>query len=127
MEFWAYDNDTALGIDNAGKLEIPIGVEEDEVDAAGVPYFRAHDSLVFVRIAKYFVDELEQMWRKTESPEMILPEGVGQKVFDSISFIDEFDKWQNQFPEELWRLDYERKYKRTYVGGTDSDWDNALP
>lgn len=126
MEFWAYDNDTALGIDNAGKLEIPIGVEEDDVDAAGVPYFRAHDSLVFARIAKYFVDELEMMWHNTENPDIRLPEGVGQKVFDSTSFISEFDEWQNEFPEELWRLDYERKYKRTYVGGTGDDWDNAL-
>lgn len=120
MEFWAYDNDTALGIDNAGKLEIPIGVEENDEDPAGVPYFRAHDSLVFSRIAKYFVTELENMWHTTE----ISPVG---KVFDSITFIDEFDTWQNQFPEELWRIDYERKYKRTYVGGTGKDWDNALP
>lgn len=120
MEFWAYDNDTALGIDNAGKLEIPIGVEENDEDPAGVPYFRAHDSLVFARIAKYFVAELENMWHTTE----ISPVG---KVFDSITFIDEFDVWQSQFPEELWRIDYERKYKRTYVGGTGKDWDNALP
>ena len=120
MEFWAYDNDTALGIDNAGKLEIPIGVEEIDTDPAGVPYFRAHDSLVFERIAKYFVKELENTWHNTEINQ------VG-KVFDSITFMDEFDSWQNQFPEELWRLDYERKYKRTYVGGTGKEWDNALP
>ena len=120
MDFWDYDNDTALGIDNAGKLEIPFGVEDDDVDNAGVPYFRAHDSLVFVRIAKYFTEELENMWHNTE----INPIG---KVFNATSFIDEFDSWQNQFPEELWRLDYERKYKRTYVGGTGNEWDNALP
>lgn len=120
MEFWAYDNDTALGIDNAGKLEIPVGVEDDDVDFAGVPYFRAHDSLVFARIAKYFAEELENVWHNTE----INPIG---KAFDSTSFIEEFDTWQGEFPEELWRLDYERKYKRTYVGGTGNDWDNALP
>lgn len=120
MDFWDYDNDTALGIDNAGKLEIPIGVEEDDADFDGVPYFRAHDSLVFARIAQYFVDELEDAWHNTE----INPIG---KVFNSTSFINEFDSWQNEFPEELWRLDYERKYKRTYVGGTGNDWDNALP
>ena len=120
MDFWDYDNDTSLGIDNAGKLEIPFGVEEDDVDFAGVPYFRAHDSLVFARIAKYFVEELENAWHNTE----INPIG---KAFDSTSFINEFDTWQNEFPEELWRLDYERKYKRTYVGGTGSTWDNALP
>ena len=120
MEFWMYDNDTALGIDNAGKLEIPFGVEDSDTDSAGVPYFRAHDSLIFVRIAKYFVKELEDAWYNTE----INPIG---KVFNSVSFIDEFDAWQGEFPEELWRLDYERKYKRTYVGGKGEEWNGALP
>lgn len=120
MEFWDYDNDTSLGIDNAGKLEIPFGVEDNDEDAAGVPYFRANDSLLFTRIAKYFEVELENTWYNTE----INPVG---KVFDSTSFINEFDIWQEQFPEELWRLDYERKYKRTYVNGIGEDWDNALP
>ena len=120
MDFWDYDNDTALGIDNAGQLEIPFGVEEEDVDTAGIPYFRAYDSLVFTRIAKYFVEELENAWHNTE----INPIG---KVFDADNFINEFDAWQNEFPEELWRLDYERKYKRTYVGGTGNEWDNALP
>ena len=120
MDFWDYDNDTALGIDNAGKLEIPFGVEDDDTDFDGVPYFRANDSTVFQRIAKYFVDELENMWHNTE----INPVG---KAFDSTGFINEFDEWQDEFPEELWRLDYERKYKRTYVGGTGEQWDNALP
>lgn len=95
-------------------------MEDDDVDFAGVPYFRAHDSLFFKRIAKYFVDELEDAWHNTE----INPIG---KVFDSTSFINEFDAWQNQIPEELWRIAYERQYKRTYVGGTGVDWDNAVP
>lgn len=106
--------------DNAGKLEIPFGVEDNDVDSAGVPYFRANDSLVFTRIAKYFSSELENAWHNTE----INPVG---KAFDSVGFINEFDAWQGQFPEELWRLDYERKYKRTYVGGTGEDWYGALP
>ena len=87
MEFWIYDTDTALGIDNAGKLEIPYGVEDNDVDFAGVPYFRAHDSLVFARIAKYFEEELESAWHNTE----LNPIG---KVFDSTGFINEFDTWQ---------------------------------
>lgn len=120
MEFWDYDNDTSLGIDNAGKLEIPFGVEDNDEDAAGVPYFRANNSVLFTRIAKHFEAELEDVWYRTE----INPIG---KVFDSTSFINEFDTWQDQFPEELWRLDYERKYKRTYVNGIGEEWDNALP
>lgn len=121
FEFWDYDNDTALGIDNAGKLEIPFGIEDNDTDAAGAPYFRANDSTFFSRVAKYFTNELNTMWTNVEQ------NTAKGNAFDSTNFINEFDAWQEQFPEELWRLDYERKYKRTYVGGEGSDWDGALP
>ena len=121
FEFWDYDNDTALGIDNAGKLEIPFGVEDADTDHSGAPYFRAYDSTFFVRVAKYFENELNDMWARVEQNTLL------GNVFDSTNFINEFDVWQSQFPEELWRLDYERKYKRPYVGGEGVDWDNALP
>ena len=39
-----------------------------------------------------------------------------EPVLDSTLYTYEFDKWQSQFPEELWRLDIERKYYRTYRG-----------
>lgn len=119
-EFWAYDMDTALGIDNAGKLDIPFGQEDHDVDAAGAAHFRAHNSLFFDRIVKYFSEELNARWAAIEQ------NPVGN-AFDSVSLLNEFDAWQKQFAEELWRLDYERKYKRTYVGGNGPDWDNALP
>ena len=121
FDFWDYDNDTALGIDNAGKLEIPFGVEDADTDPEGAPYFRAHDSVFFTRVAKYFTSELNAMWTRIEQNTEL------GNAFDSTNFINEFDNWQAQFPEELWRLDYERKYKRTYVGGEGKDWDNALP
>ena len=119
-EFWAYDMDTALGIDNAGKLDIPFGQEDHDVDNAGAAYFRAHNSLFFDRIVKYFSEELNARWAAIEQ------NPIGN-AFDSVSLLNEFDAWQKQFAEELWRLDYERKYKRTYVGGNGPDWDNALP
>lgn len=121
FEFWDYDNDTALGIDNAGKLEIPFGVEDADTDHSGASYFRAYDSTFFVRVAKYFENELNDMWTRIEQNTSL------GNAFDSTNFINEFDVWQSQFPEELWRLDYERKYKRPYVGGEGADWDNALP
>ena len=39
-----------------------------------------------------------------------------KNAWDSNSLISQWDNAQAQFPEELWRLDYERKYYRTYLG-----------
>ena len=119
FDFWDYDNDTALGIDNAGKLEMSYGVEDQDTDAMGAAYFRGHNSTFFTRLVKFYSAELEQMFGTLESTD--------NTVFSSTSLINEWDKWQGQFPEELWRLDYVRKYKRTYVCGSGADWDNALP
>ena len=125
FDFWDYDNDTALGIDNAGKLEMTYGVEDDDKDLnagdgedSSPTYFRAANSTFFQRIMKYFADELPTRYASYEIDK--------SGVFDSENLIKEFDNWQSQFPEELWRLDYERKYKRPYVNGFGINWDNAL-
>ena len=125
FDFWDYDNDTSLGIDNAGKLEMEYGVEDNDKDlAAGndenssPTYFRAANSTFFQRIIKYFANELPTKYAAYES--------AMSAMFDSEHLIKEFDAWQSQFPEELWRLDYERKYKRPYVNGSGSNWDNAI-
>ena len=119
FDFWDYDNDTALGIDNAGKLEMSYGVEDNDRDEGGATYYRAANSTFFQRLAKYFSNELNSKYYQYES--------ASSNIFNSEHLISEFDTWQSQFPEELWRLDYERKYKRTYVNGSGEKWDNALP
>ena len=118
FDFWDYDNDTALGIDNAGKLVMDYGIEDSDLDEDNKGYFRAHDSLFFTRVRDYFSSELMNFYRTIEQNNI--------NTFSSNSLITEWDTWQDEFPEELWRLDYERKYKRTYVGGEGADWDNAL-
>ena len=119
FDFWDYDNDTAFGIDNTGKFTMEYGVEDHDVNEGGAAHFRAHNSTFFVRVADYFADELIDYFKNTL-------EQNSPQVFSSTSLINEFDNWQSEFPEELWRLDYERKYKRTYVGGYGPEWDNAV-
>ena len=39
-----------------------------------------------------------------------------QSCFDAASLITQFDNFQNCYPEEMWRLDIQRKYIRTFTG-----------
>lgn len=102
----AYDMDTSLGIDNTGKLILTYGQEDIDKDASGAYIYRAAESNFFCRIRDLFPDRLKGMFQSRES--------LG--AWSSTSLINQWDKAQSEFPEELWRLDIERKYIRTYRG-----------
>ena len=101
---WDYDNDTSLGLNNYGKQVYRYGLEDIDVDDTGEEVFREMDSLFFCRLRDLFADELKAMYRDLES----------KNAWHAESFINKCDEWQNEFPEELWRLDIDRKYIRTY-------------
>jgi hypothetical protein len=102
----AYDMDTSLGIDNTGKLILSYGQEDVDKDASGAYIYRAAESNFFCRIRDLFADRLKGMFQSRES--------LG--AWSSTSLINQWDKAQSEFPEELWRLDIQRKYLRTYQG-----------
>lgn len=99
-----YDNDTSLGINNYGDMVYRYGLEDTHVDENGAEIFRESDSTFFCRLRDLFKDELKAMYNTLES----------QKAWHGEGLISQFDDWQSEFPEELWRLDIERKYIRTY-------------
>lgn len=101
---WDYDNDTSLGLNNFGKQLYRYGLEDIDVDDAGKEVFRQSNSLFFCRIRDLFASELKQMYQTLESKD----------AWNANAFINQCDEWQEQFPEELWRIDIERKYIRTY-------------
>lgn len=103
---FAYDMDTAIGIDNTGKLVLTYGLEDVDKDASGAYVYRAAESNFFCRIRDLFADRLKGMFQSRES--------LG--AWSATSLINQWDEAQNQFPEELWRLDIIRKYIRTYKG-----------
>ena len=113
FDFWDYDNDSSLGINNTGELTMPYGKEDVDYRTDGDPtsgyIFNAADSTFFCRIRDLMYDELSAMFINRES----------QNCWSSDSLINQFDNAQNQFPEELWRLDFIRKYRRTYEEGTE--------
>lgn len=112
FDFWDYDNDTSLGINNSGEMTQPYGREDIDYRIDGDPnsgyVFNAADSTFFRRIRKLMHAELAAMYLSRETA----------NAWSASGLINEFDNWQNQFCEELWRVDTERKYYRTYYGGT---------
>ena len=107
---FAYDKDTSLGIDNVGKLVLTYGKEDTDYYVDGDPsssyIYRAAESTFFCRIRDLFKDELQAMFVNRESA----------GAWSSASLINQWDKAQSEFPEEIWRLDIQRKYLRTYLG-----------
>ena len=103
-----YDMDTALGIDNTGDYVFAYGKEDtDHYDGlTSKEVFRVSDSTFFCRLRDLFPSEMQAMFKDREE----------KNAWNSTSLIDQWDNSQAQFPEELWRLDYERKYYRTYLG-----------
>ena len=105
-----YDMDTALGIDNTGDYVFSYGKEDTDYYVDGDPtsdyVFRVADSVFFCRLRDLFPSEMQAMFKNREE----------KNAWSSTSLIDQWDNSQAQFPEELWRLDYERKYYRTYLG-----------
>jgi hypothetical protein len=101
---WDYDNDTSLGLNNFGKQLYRYGLEDIDADEAGKEVFRQSDSLFFCRIRDLFGAELKEMFKTLESAD----------AWNASAFLNQCDTWQEQFPEELWRVDIERKYIRTY-------------
>lgn len=101
---------TALGIDNTGDYVFSYGKEDTDYYVDGDPtsdyVFRVADSVFFCRLRDLFPSELQAMFKDREE----------KNAWSSVSLIDQWDNSQAKFPEELWRLDYERKYYRTYLG-----------
>lgn len=117
FDFWDYDNDTGLGINNSGELKMPYGKEDidyfdDDVTKGYI--FNGAENVLFKRVRLLMHEQLMDMYQSRESA----------GCWDSEVMIEEFDAFQNQFPEELWRLDVERKYMRPYLG---ISVDNSIP
>ena len=107
---FAYDMDTSLGIDNTGDYVFSYGKEDTDYYVDGDPtsdyVFRVADSVFFCRLRDLFPSEMQAMFKDREE----------KNAWNSTSLVNQWDIAQAQFPEELWRLDYERKYYRTYLG-----------
>ena len=97
---------TCLGIDNYGRMTYRYGYEEiDYVDGTQDWVWNAPNHVFFLRLRKLFDEELCDLYTTLES----------SGCWSATSLINQWNNWQAQFPEELWRVDIQRKYIRTYT------------
>lgn len=111
FDFWAYDMDTQLGLNNSGELTMPYGKEDTDYrtdgDRSSGYIFNAAESTFFCRVRDLMQSQLRTMYASLES----------KGCWSAASLISEYDNAQNEWCEELWRLDFERKRLRTYLAG----------
>ena len=104
-----YDNDTALGINNNGELVFPYGREDTDYNIDGVPasgfVFNGATSVFWCRLRDLLSSEIRTTFQT-----------VASECFSANDLINQFDSYQECFPEEIWRLDIQRKYIRTFTG-----------
>ena len=120
FDLWVYDCDTAAGIDNNGALVFPYGKEDSdyrtEGDALSGMAFNGAGSIFWRRLKNTFANDIRTIMTQTPV-----------NCFNSQNLIDEFDATQECYPEEVWRLDIERKYIRTFTGVSAAQpYDNAV-
>ena len=102
---FGYDMDTAMSLNNYGASVYRHGYEDTDVlDGTTEEVFRESKSTIFCRIRDLFVDDLKILYNTLES----------KGAWNAESFLSEIEAWQNEFPEELWRLDIDRKDIRTF-------------
>lgn len=117
FDLWDYDNDTALGINNNGQLIFPYGKEDIDYNIDNQPssgyVFNGAKSTFWCRLRDNFSDTIKSIYNGQK----------GDQCFQASSLISEFDNFQECFPEEIWRLDIQRKYIRPYLG---TSLDNSI-
>lgn len=100
-----YDNDTADGNDNQGKLSLTYGLEPGDT-INDVPVFNAPGA-VWLEFARRLPDVAQKMHQTLETSDIGDP-------WDSNNYIKTFDEWQATIPERCWIEAYRRLYIRPY-------------
>ena len=96
---------TAMSLNNYGASVYRHGYEDTDVlDGTTEEVFRESKATIFCRIRDLLSNDLKTLFNTLES----------KNAWDDESFLSEIETWQNEFPEELWRLDIERKDLRTF-------------
>ena len=104
-----YDNDTADGNDNQGKLSLTYGFEPGDINpATGTSVFNAGNS-VWLKFISGLYSTCQKMYQALDSSQGDLP-----SAWSADAYLQTFKEWQSIIPERCWIEDYYRKYIRPY-------------
>ena len=98
-----YDNDTADGNDNQGKLSLNYGLEPGDKKASGDSIFNAPGA-VWLEFARRLAN--------TEAGEVLFRDLEAKGAWSASDYCKEFDEWQSSIPERCWIEAYYRLYRR---------------
>lgn len=94
-----YDNDTALGIDNQGRLKHGYNVEYND----GSQSYAGEDSVLWNNLQHEFFDEIMDMYN------------AKMEAWNASRLITKFENYQAAWPEAIWNEDMFKKYINSYL------------
>lgn len=106
-----YDNDTADGNDNQGKLTRTYGMEPTDSFNTNETVFNASRSVWF-NFCHGLSEALEHMYVALANRKVALDDGTLTNVWDYQEYLKLASKIQSTIPERCWIEDYQRKYFR---------------
>lgn len=106
-----YDMDTAIGINNEGKLTIEYDLEDTD-DLNGGDVFNGQKSVLWCNIRDAFADEIKEMYAALRNG----------SIFNYKAIIQRFKAHQSVWPEAVWNEDAYEKYLEPLVSDNDSSY-----
>jgi hypothetical protein len=120
-----YDNDTADGNDNQGKLTRTYGMEPTDIFNTNETVFNASRSVWF-NFCHGLYEALEHMYKELANHTLTLEDGTSANVWDYKAYLKMAAKIQSTIPERCWIEDYQRKYFRPNEIYGDSMYNDML-
>ena len=100
-----YDFDTAIGIDNEGKLVFGYELEDIDTIESGADVFNGQKSVLWVNLRETYFDELASMYQDLRSSGALSYEKIEQM----------FEDHQSKWPETLFNEDSYFKYIKPFI------------
>ena len=127
--WFPYDMDTAIGINNEGKLVYSYNLEDTDVEEDGhTGIFNGSDAVIWNNLRKAFSGEIKTMYNKLRKLQPSTSVSGTSLSYEEIE--NRFEKHQETWPAAIFNEDAYYKYVIPYMGGNPDlgidSYDEAL-